>query len=265
MVGSSGGEYGIRGYVAALDADTGKEVWRTHMIPGPGEPGHETWKDGKERYKHGGASVWATGNYDVKTDTLYQGVGNAGPDYDTEYRPGDNKWAASVIAVNVPDGKIKWGFQYTPNDPYDFDEISEHTLVDLKIDGVEVEVEPAEAKDYDQALTTFRKGDFAAASLLFADFVRRYPNSPYLIASLFWLGNAQYATREYKAAIATFKSLIQAAPEHPRASESWLAVANCQIELKESKAARKSLEDLIKTHPSSEAAVAAKERLAKLK
>ena len=70
---------------------------------------------------------------------------------------------------------------------------------------------------------------------------------------------------EYKAAIATFKSLIQAAPEHPRASESWLAVANCQIELKESKAARKSLEDLIKTHPSSEAAVAAKERLAKLK
>ena len=145
------------------------------------------------------------------------------------------------------------------------DRLRKFEPVKVKIDGVEVEVEPAEAKDYDQALTTFRKGDFAAASLLFADFVRRYPNSPYLIASLFWLGNAQYATREYKAAIATFKSLIQAAPEHPRASESWLAVANCQIELKESKAARKSLEDLIKTHPSSEAAVAAKERLAKLK
>ena len=145
------------------------------------------------------------------------------------------------------------------------DRLRKFEPVKVKIDGVEVEVEPAEAKDYDQALTTFRKGDFAAASLLFADFVRRYPNSPYLIASLFWLGNAQYATREYKAAIATFKSLIQAAPEHPRASESWLAVANCQIELKENKAARKSLEDLIKAHPSSEAAVAAKERLAKLK
>jgi len=145
------------------------------------------------------------------------------------------------------------------------DRLRKFEPVRVKIDGVEVEVEPAEAKDYDQALAVFRKGDFAAASLVFADFVRRYPNSPYLVASLFWLGNAQYATRDYKSAISTFRQLIQTAPEHPRASESWLAVANCQIELKEPKAAKKTLEDLIKAHPSSEAAVAAKERMAKLK
>ena len=100
--------------------------WRTYTIPGAGEPGNETWKDGKERWQHGGGSIWETATYDADTDTIYQGIGNAGPDYDPEYRPGDNKWAASVLALNPNDGKIKWGFQYTPNDPYDFDEISEH-------------------------------------------------------------------------------------------------------------------------------------------
>jgi len=137
--------------------------------------------------------------------------------------------------------------------------------VKANIDGVEVEVDPSEAKDYEQALGVFRKGDFAAAALSFAEFTRRYPQSPYLISALFWLGNAQYATRDYKAAIASFRQLMQLAPEHPRAPESWLAVANCQLELKDNKAAKKTLEDLTKAHPKSEAAVAAKERLAKLK
>jgi alcohol dehydrogenase (cytochrome c) len=135
IVGTAGGEYGIRGFIEATDLNTGKPVWRTYTIPGAGEPGNETWKDGKERWKHGGASVWETATYDPETDTFYQGVGNAGPDWDTEYRPGDNKWAASVLALGGADGKIKWGFQYTPNDPYDFDEISEHPIINTKVNG----------------------------------------------------------------------------------------------------------------------------------
>jgi alcohol dehydrogenase (cytochrome c) len=135
IVGSAGGEFGIRGWIDATDLNTGKQAWRTFTIPGAGEPGNDTWKDGKERWKHGGGSVWETATYDADSDTFYQGIGNAGPDWDPEYRPGDNKWAASVLALSAADGKIKWGFQYTPNDPYDFDEISEHPLIDAKIDG----------------------------------------------------------------------------------------------------------------------------------
>jgi len=135
IVGTAGGEFGIRGFIEATDLNTGKAAWRTYTIPGAGEPGNETWKDGKERWKHGGASVWETATYDPETDTIYQGIGNAGPDWDPEYRPGDNKWAASVLAMNPSDGKIKWGFQYTPNDPYDYDEISEHPIINAKING----------------------------------------------------------------------------------------------------------------------------------
>jgi alcohol dehydrogenase (cytochrome c) len=135
IVGASGGEFGIRGYIDGTDLNTGKQLWRTFTIPGKGEPGNETWKDGQERWQHGGGSVWETATYDRDTDTIYQGVGNAGPDYDPQYRPGDNKWAASVLALNPANGQIKWGFQYTPNDPYDFDEISEHPIINAKVNG----------------------------------------------------------------------------------------------------------------------------------
>ena len=135
IVGAAGGEFGIRGYIEATDLNTGKSAWRTYTIPGAGEPGNETWKDGKERWKHGGGSVWETATYDPESDTFYQGIGNAGPDYDVAYRPGDNKWAASVLALSPNDGKIKWGFQYTPNDPYDYDEISEHPIINAKVNG----------------------------------------------------------------------------------------------------------------------------------
>ncbi len=135
IVGAAGGEFGIRGYIEATDLNTGKAAWRTYTIPGAGEPGNETWKDGKERWKHGGGSVWETATYDPESDTFYQGIGNAGPDWDPEYRPGDNKWAASVLALSPNDGKIKWGYQYTPNDPYDFDEISEHHIINAKVNG----------------------------------------------------------------------------------------------------------------------------------
>jgi alcohol dehydrogenase (cytochrome c) len=135
IVGSAGGEYGIRGFIDGTDLNTGKPLWRTFTIPGEGEPGNETWKDRRERWKHGGGSIWETATYDPDTDTIYQGVGNAGPDYDPEYRPGDNKWAASVLAINPSTGAIKWGFQYTPNDPYDFDEISEHPIINANVNG----------------------------------------------------------------------------------------------------------------------------------
>ena len=135
IVGTAGGEFGIRGFIEATDLNTGKQAWRTYTIPGTGEPGNETWKDGKDHWKHGGASIWETATYDPESDTFYQGIGNAGPDWDTEYRPGDNKWAASVLAISASDGKIKWGFQYTPNDPYDYDEISEHPIINAKING----------------------------------------------------------------------------------------------------------------------------------
>ena len=135
IVGPAGGEFGIRGYIEATDLNTGKMAWRTYTIPGAGEPGNETWKDGKDRWKHGGGSTWETATYDPESDTFYQGIGNAGPDYDAQYRPGDNKWAASVLAISPKDGKIKWGFQYTPNDPYDYDEISEHPIINAKVNG----------------------------------------------------------------------------------------------------------------------------------
>ena len=135
IIGSAGGEYGIRGWIDATDLNTGKQAWRTYTIPGKGEPGNETWKDGQDHWMHGGGSVWVTATYDNDTDTIYQGIGNAGPDYDPEYRPGDNKWAASVLALDPGTGKIKWGFQYTPNDPYDYDEISEHQIIDAVVNG----------------------------------------------------------------------------------------------------------------------------------
>jgi len=135
IIGSAGGEFGIRGWIDATDLNTGQQAWRTYTIPGVGEPGNETWKDGKDHWKHGGASIWVTATYDPDTETIYQGIGNAGPDYDPEYRPGDNKWAASVLALDPNSGKIKWGFQYTPNDPYDYDEISEHQIINAKVNG----------------------------------------------------------------------------------------------------------------------------------
>jgi alcohol dehydrogenase (cytochrome c) len=135
IVGPAGGEFGIRGFVDATDLNTGKQAWRTYTIPAPGQPGSETWKDGNNRWQHGGGSTWETATYDADTDTIYQGVGNAGPDYDAQYRPGDNKWAASVLALDPASGEIKWGFQYTPNDPYDFDEISEHPIINAKVNG----------------------------------------------------------------------------------------------------------------------------------
>ncbi len=132
ITGVAGAEFGIRGWVDATDLNTGKQVWRTHTIAGPGEVGFETWK-APDTWQHGGGSTWVTGAYDPDNNMTYWGTGNPGPDWDPEFRPGDNLWASSVIALDAATGKLNWGFQYTPNDPYDYDEIGQHTLVDVKI------------------------------------------------------------------------------------------------------------------------------------
>lgn len=132
-------------------------------------------------------------------------------------------------------------------------------------DGKEFVAVPAEMREFDAALAILRKGEFAPAQTAFLDFNKRYPDSGYKPASLFWLGNAQYALRNYREAIVNFKALLTLAPDHLRAPEASLSIANCQIELKDIKSARKTLEDLIKVYPQSEAASVAKDRLTKLK
>jgi alcohol dehydrogenase (cytochrome c) len=129
IVGASGGELGVRGFVAAYDADTGKELWRTFTVPAPGEPGSETWPAGGDEWKTGGASVWVTGNYDPETNIVYFGTGNGGP-WMGDQRPGDNLYTASTIALDVTTGAIKGHFQYTPNESWDWDEVSPPILVD---------------------------------------------------------------------------------------------------------------------------------------
>lgn len=135
----------------------------------------------------------------------------------------------------------------------------------VALDGREFMAEPAEMRDYEAALAIFRKGDFAAAQTAFGDFTRRYPASGYTPSAMFWLGNAQYATKDYKDAVANFRQLVTSSPDHVRAPEAMLSIANSQIELKDTRTARKTLEDLIKAYPQSEAAGAARERMARLR
>jgi tol-pal system protein YbgF len=145
------------------------------------------------------------------------------------------------------------------------DRVSRLEPTKVSVDGVEFFADPVERRDFESALAVFKKGDFAAAQNLFVGFIGRYPNSAYVTPALFWLGNAQYATRDYKEAIMNFRALVAKKPDHLRAPEAVLSVANCQLELKDIKGARKTLTDLIKAYPDSEAANAAKERLVALK
>lgn len=137
--------------------------------------------------------------------------------------------------------------------------------VKVNLDGREFQADPAEKRDFEAALAVFRSGKFPEAAVSFAGFVKQYPRSGYTPSARFWLGNAQYATRDYKEAIGNFRQMLTDAPTHARAPEAALSIANCQIELKDPRAARKTLEDLLRAYPQSEAAVAAKERLSRLK
>ena len=133
MVGASGGELGIRGFVAAFDAETGKQVWKVYTVPAPGEPGSETWPKG-DQWKTGGGSVWVTGNYDPETNLAYWGTGNGGP-WMGDQRPGDNLYTSSTLAIDVATGTIKGHHQYHPNDSWDWDEVSPPILADYTRNG----------------------------------------------------------------------------------------------------------------------------------
>ncbi len=129
IVGTAGGEYGIRGFIAAYDVHSGKEVWRFNNIPGPGEKGHDTWAG--DSWKHGGASVWMTGSYDPDLNLTYWGTGNPGPDWNGDQRLGDNLFSDCAVALDADTGKLKWYFQFTPHDDFDYDSVQVPVLADL--------------------------------------------------------------------------------------------------------------------------------------
>jgi alcohol dehydrogenase (cytochrome c) len=131
--GPSGGEYGIRGFVAAFDANTGKEVWRFNTVPGPKEPGNETWAG--DSWKHGGGPIWVTGSYDPETNLTFWGVGNPGPDWNGDGRLGDNLYSCSVIALDADTGKLKWHYQFSPHNEFDWDSVQIPVLADFGWNG----------------------------------------------------------------------------------------------------------------------------------
>jgi alcohol dehydrogenase (cytochrome c) len=133
VVGVAGGDYGIRGFLAAYDVSTGEQQWKFETIPGPGEVGHETWEN--DAWRTGGGATWNTGSYDPSTDLLYWGVGNPVPQYSGDGRPGDNLFTNSVIALHGSTGKLAWYFQFTPHDEHDWDSAQTPVLADLVING----------------------------------------------------------------------------------------------------------------------------------
>jgi alcohol dehydrogenase (cytochrome c) len=134
IVGISGGEFGVRGFLDAYDAKTGARAWRFYTIPGPGEPGNQTWGSG-DAWKNGGVGTWVTGTYDPDLNLVYWGTGNPGPDYNGDVRPGDDLYSCSVLAIDPDSGKLRWYYQYTPHDVHDWDSSEVPLLIDAVIDG----------------------------------------------------------------------------------------------------------------------------------
>jgi alcohol dehydrogenase (cytochrome c) len=133
LVGVSGGEAGIRGFLDAYDAKTGEQLWRFWTIPAPGEPGHETWSG--DAWKTGGGATWLTGSYDPELNLVYWGVGNPAPDWNGDVRPGDNLYTCSLVALDADTGELRWHFQFTPHDVHDWDANQIPLLVDGELDG----------------------------------------------------------------------------------------------------------------------------------
>jgi alcohol dehydrogenase (cytochrome c) len=134
IVGPAGGEFGIRGYIAAFDTKTGNEKWRFHVIPEQGEAGHETWGAGNS-WEHGGGSIWTPASYDPELNLVYWGTGNAGPDWNGDPRPGDNLYTCSVVALDADTGKVKWHYQFSPHDEFDYDSTQVPVLADIDWQG----------------------------------------------------------------------------------------------------------------------------------
>jgi len=135
IIGPAGGEYGIRGFIAAFDAKTGREAWRFNTVPGPGEKGHDSWPAGSDAWEHGGGSIWVTGSYDPDLNLLYFGTGNPGPDWNADPRPGANLYSDSVVALNPDTGELKWHYQFTPHDEFDYDSTQVPVLTDMEWQG----------------------------------------------------------------------------------------------------------------------------------
>lgn len=133
IVGMGGGEAGLRGFIDAYDASTGKRLWRLYTIPTTGEPGVETWEG--DSYKWGGATTWNTGSYDPETNTLYWGTGNPAPDWNGDARRGDNLYSCSLLAIDANTGKMKWYFQFSPHETHDWDSAEPPILLDATING----------------------------------------------------------------------------------------------------------------------------------
>ncbi|HEU4690681.1 MAG TPA: PQQ-dependent dehydrogenase, methanol/ethanol family, partial [Vicinamibacterales bacterium] len=133
IAGTAGGEFGVRGFIAAWDLNTGKEVWRFNTVPGPGEPGNETWSG--DSWRNGGAPVWVTGSYDPESNLMYWGTGNPGPDWDGAGRLGDNLYSCSVIALDPDTGTLKWHYQFSPHNEFDWDSAQIPVLADLEWQG----------------------------------------------------------------------------------------------------------------------------------
>jgi alcohol dehydrogenase (cytochrome c) len=133
LVGTSGGDDGVRGFIAAFDAETGKEAWRFWTIPAPGEKGSESWPG--EMYMHGGGTTWMPGTYDPELDILYWGTSNPSPDFEGTVRPGDDLYTDCVVALDPDTGKLKWHFQFTPHDLFDYDATETPVLVDMVYKG----------------------------------------------------------------------------------------------------------------------------------
>jgi alcohol dehydrogenase (cytochrome c) len=133
VVGMSGGEGGVRGFLEAYGTATGERLWRFETIPGPGEPGNETWSG--DSWKTGGGATWLTGSFDPELNLIYWAVGNPGPDFNPHQRKGDNLYTNSVVALDPKTGKLVWHYQFTPNDSHDWDSVQDMVLADRMIDG----------------------------------------------------------------------------------------------------------------------------------
>jgi alcohol dehydrogenase (cytochrome c) len=135
ILGAAGGDRGVRDFIVALDAATGKLAWRKYVIPAPGETGSETWKDKNNAWQTGGGAMWVTGSYDTDTNQVLWGTGNPVPMFNAYYRPGNNLYTNSVISWDPDSGKMNWYFQYTPGDMWDYDEAGTHILIDGQVAG----------------------------------------------------------------------------------------------------------------------------------
>jgi alcohol dehydrogenase (cytochrome c) len=159
IVGMHGGEYGVRGFIGAYDAATGKEAWRFNTVAGPGEPGGDTW--GGDSWMRGGASVWVTGSYDPESNLTYWGIGNPGPDYNGDVRPGDNLYSCSVVALDANTGRLKWYYQFNPHNEFDWDAVQIPLLAEI----------PWQGKPRKVILTAQRNGFFYVLDRLTGEFL----------------------------------------------------------------------------------------------